>query len=171
MECGLRIADWRELLRIWHCELRKKTRETVIVFSPPERAGSARVADATVSDEDFRKRTFQFGMRVVRLVQALSKDDVERVIGNQLLRAGTSVGANYRAASRARSRAEFVAKLGIVEKECDETLYWLEMLAELQVVNAADLRALRSEGGEILAMVIASVRTARGNAKQSARYR
>ena len=139
---------------------------------PPteHRKRTGRVADAVVSVDDFRKRTFQFGMRVVRLVQALAKDDVARVIGNQLLRAGTSVGANYRAAARARSRAEFIAKMGIVEEECDETLYWLEMLAELERVNAAALKDLRSEGSEILAMVIASIRTARGNAKQSARY-
>ena len=131
---------------------------------------SGRVADSLVSVDDFRKRTFQFGMRVIRLVQTLAKNDVARVIGNQLLRAGTSVGANYRAAARARSRAEFIAKMGIVEEECDETLYWLEMLAELEVVNAGTLKDLRREGSEILAMVIASIRTARGNAKQSARY-
>jgi len=139
---------------------------------PPEEGAKrgGRVAEAAVSADDFRERTFQFGMRIVRLVQALAKDDVARVIGNQLLGAGTSVGANYRAATRACSRAEFIAKMGIVEEECDETFYWLEMLAELQVVNAATLKDLRSEGSEILAMVVASIRTARGNAKQPARY-
>ena len=127
------------------------------------------MADAVVSANDFRKRTFQFGMRVVRLVQALAKNEVSRAIGNQLLRAGTSVGANYRAAARARSRAEFIAKMGIVEEECDETVYWLEMLGELEATDPAILKDLRSEGSEILAMVIASIRTARGNAKQSTR--
>jgi four helix bundle protein len=131
---------------------------------------SGRAADAKVSVDDFQKRTFQFGMSVVRLVQALAKNDTERVIGKQLLRAGTSVGANYRAAGRARSRAEFIAKMGIVEEECDETLYWLEILGELDVVNAATLRNLRGEGSEILAMVVASIRTARANAKQPTRY-
>ena len=127
------------------------------------------MADAVVSANDFRKRTFQFGMRVVRLVQALAKNEVSRVIGNRLLRAGTSVGANYRAGARARSRAEFIAKMGIVEEECDETVYWLEMLGELEATDLAILKDLRSEGSEILAMVIASIRTARGNAKQSTR--
>src|ERR1043166_6598345 len=128
---------------------------------------NARVADATMSVEDFRKRTFEFGIRVVRLVQALAKTDAGRVIGNQLLRSGTAVGANYRAAARARSRAEFMAKMGIVEEECDESLYWLEMLKEVGLMNANRLEKLRDEGSEILSMVGASIRTARGNAKGS----
>jgi four helix bundle protein len=123
-----------------------------------------------MSTNDFRKRTFQFGIRVVRLVQALPKTEVARVIGNQLLRAGTAVGANYRAAARARSRADFVAKMEIVEEECDETLYWLEMLVELQLVNEGRLKDLRSEANEILSIVVASIRTARRNAKRAVRY-
>ena len=120
--------------------------------------------------DDFRKRTFQFGIRVVRLVQALAKTEVARVIGNQLLRAGTAVDANYRAAARARSRADFVAKMGIVEEECDEALYWLEMLVELQLVDEGRLKDLRTEANEILSIVVASIRTARGNAKRAVRY-
>ncbi len=123
-----------------------------------------------MSTDDFRKRTFQFGIRVVRLVQALAKTEVARVIGNQLLRAGTAVGANYRAAARARSRADFVAKMGIVEEECDEALYWLEMLVELQLVDEGRLKDLRTEANEILSIVVASIRTARGNAKRAVRY-
>jgi four helix bundle protein len=123
-----------------------------------------------MSTEDFRKRTFQFGIRIVRLVQALPRTDVSRVIGNQLLRAGTAVGANYRAAARARSRADFIAKMGIVEEECDETLYWLEMLIELQLINAPRVKELCAEGNEILSIVVASIRTARGNAKRAVRY-
>ena len=92
------------------------------------------------------------------------------MIGNQLLRAGTAVGANYRAAARARERAGFVAKMGIVEEECDETLYWLEMLVELQLVNEGRLKDLRSEANEILSIVVASIRTARRNAKRAVRY-
>ena len=122
-----------------------------------------------MSSDDFRKRTFQFGIRVVRLVQALAKTEVARVIGNQLLRAGTAVGANYRAAARARSRADFVAKMGIVEEECDEALYWLEMLVELQLVDEGRLKDLRTEANEILSIVVASIRTARGNAKRAVR--
>lgn len=123
-----------------------------------------------MSTNDSGKRTFQFGIRVVRLVQALPKTEVARVIGNQLLRAGTAVGANYRAAARAREREGFVAKMGIVEEECDETLYWLEMLVELQLVNEGRLKDLRSEANEILSIVVASIRTARRNAKRAVRY-
>jgi four helix bundle protein len=131
---------------------------------------SARIADGVMSADDFRKRTFQFGIRIVRLVQALPKGEVARVIGNQLLRAGTSVGANYRAAARARSRADFAAKMGIVEEECDETVYWIEMLTELELLNTVRLKELQAEANEILSIVVASIRTARGNAKQTLRY-
>ncbi len=92
------------------------------------------------------------------------------MIGDQLLRSATAVGANYRAAARARSRADFTAKMGIVEEECDETLYWLEMLVELQLINADRLKELRAEGNEILAIVVASIRTARGNTKRTECY-
>ena len=132
---------------------------------------SARIADALMSAEEFRKRTFQFGICIVRLVQALPKTDAAHAIGKQLLRAGTAVGANYRAAARARSRADFIAKMGIVEEECDESLYWLEMLIELQVINESRLKDLCNEANEILSIVVASIRTARGNAKQAVRYR
>ena len=119
-----------------------------------------------MSPDDFRQRTFRFGVRIVRLVQTLTKNDVGRLIGNQLLRSGTAVGANHRAAAR----ADFSAKIGIVEEECDETLYWLEMLVELQLINTDRSNELRAEGNEILALVVASVRTARGNAKQRVNY-
>ncbi len=131
---------------------------------------SARVADAVMSTEDFRRRTFQFGIRVIRLTKSLLKTDAARVIGKQLLRCATAVGANYRAAARARSRADFIAKMGIVEEECDETLYWLEMLIELRLINADRSKELRTEGNEILAIVVASIRTARRNAKGAVRY-
>jgi four helix bundle protein len=128
------------------------------------------VADAIMSADDFRKRTFQLGIRIVRLVEALPKSDVARVIGKQLLRSGTAVGANYRAAARGRSRAEFIAKMGVVEEECDEVLYWFDLLTELQLVSEARMKDLRGEANEILSIVVASIRTARGNAKRHVRY-
>jgi four helix bundle protein len=131
---------------------------------------SARVAEGVMSTDDFRSRTFRFGIRVVRLVQTLSKAEVARVIGNQRLRSGTAVGANYRAAARARSRADFIAKMGIVEEECDETLYWIDMLIELELVSGTSCKELRAEANEILAIVVASIRTARRNIKQPMRY-
>src|SRR5207253_9609808 len=131
---------------------------------------SWRVAETATSAEDFRQRTFEFGIRVIRLVESLPKTDGARVIGKQLLRCATAVGANYRAAARARSRADFIAKMGIVEEECDETLYWLEMLIELRLINADRSKELRTEGNEILAIVVASIRTARRNEKGAVRY-
>ena len=114
-----------------------------------------------MTKEEFRKRTMTFGLRAIRVVQSLSKNDVAQVLGKQLLRAGTSVGANYRAAIRGRSRADFIAKMGIVEEECDEVLYWMEMLIESKLVKAKLLAALRDEGNQILSIVVASIRTAR----------
>jgi four helix bundle protein len=130
----------------------------------------ARVAEGVMSTDDVRRRTFRFGIRVVRLVQTLSKAEVARVIGNQLLRSGTAVGANYRAAARARSRADFMAKMGIVEEECDETLYWIDLLIELELVSGTRCKELQAEANEILAIVVASIRTARRNIKQPVRY-
>ena len=119
-----------------------------------------------MSPEEFKRRTFDYGIRAERLVQALPKGDAPRELGRQLLRAGMSVGANDRAAARARSRADFVAKHGIVEEECDETLYWIEALIELGFVKAKRVQPLHDEGSEILAMVVSSIRTARPPSKQ-----
>jgi four helix bundle protein len=140
------------------------------VRSAERKEQSARVAEGVMSMDDFRRRTFRFGIRVVRRVQTLSKPEVARVIRNQLLRSGTTVGANYRAAARARSRADFIAKMGIVEEECDETLYWIDMLIELELVSGTSCKELRAETNEILAIVVASIRTARRNIKQPMRY-
>jgi four helix bundle protein len=106
-------------------------------------------------------RTKQFALRVIRLVQSLEKGDVGRVLGAQLLSSGTSVGANYRAACPGRSRADFINKLKISEEECDESLYWMELLVEGGVVSEKKLRPLIQETGEILAMLVASIQTSR----------
>ncbi len=140
------------------------------VRSAERKEQNARAAEGVMSTDDFRRRTFRFGILVVRLVQMLFKAEVARVIGNQLLRSGTAVGANYRAAARARSRADFIAKMGIVEEECDETLYWIDMLIELELVSGTSCKELRAEASEILAIVVASIRTARRNIKQPMRY-
>jgi len=113
--------------------------------------------------EEFLKRTMAFGLRVIRLVESLPKRQVATVLGNQLLRAGTSVGANYRAAVRGKSRADFIAKMGIVEEECDEALYWMEMLIESGSIKPDLLKSLIDEGNQILAIVVASIKTARRN--------
>jgi len=111
--------------------------------------------------ENLRRRTKEFALRVIRAVQALPDDKVARHIGGQLLRAGTSVGSNYRAACRGRSTAEFVAKLGTVEEEADESQFWMEMLIEADIMPAPKLASLHEEAGEILAIVVSSIKTAR----------
>ena len=114
-----------------------------------------------MNPEELKQRTKVFGKRVIKLIEALPKNTTTSVIGRQLLRSATSVGANYRAVCRAKSRADFIAKLGIVEEECDESLYWLEMLVETNQIRPALVSNLMKEAEEILAIVVASAKTAR----------
>ena len=115
---------------------------------------------------DLVDRTRAFALRVVRLVEALPRNRTADVMGEQLLRCGTSVGANYRAACRARSRKEFVAKLGIVEEEADESIYWMELIADAGLIDRQRLTPLLDEADALLAITIASIKTARANAKR-----
>lgn len=121
--------------------------------------------------DQLKRRTKQFSLRIVRLFSALPKCEEAKVIGRQLLRSGTSVGANYRAVCRARSPTEFVSKVGVVVEEADETVYWIELLIEAETVAAKRLHPLLSEANELLAIFAASQRTARsrGKAKSPAR--
>jgi four helix bundle protein len=115
-----------------------------------------------VNDADsMKKRTKAFALRVIRFTNALPRSPEAAVIGRQLLRSGTSVGANYRSACLARSRADFVAKLGVVAEEADESKYWLELLSESGVARADGLADLMGEAAEITSMIIASIKTAR----------
>ena len=116
---------------------------------------------ADTSSEELLPRTKQFALRVIRLVDSLPRGRAADVIGRQLLRAATSVGANYRAARRGRSNAEFCAKLGIVEEEADECIYWIELLVESELMPHDRLKSLEDEAHEILSMTVASIRTAR----------
>jgi len=111
---------------------------------------------------DLKGRTGQFALRIVRLFQSLPRNEEARVLGKQLLRSGTSVGANYRAACRSRSRAEFVAKLGIVLEEADETVFWLELLLDAGIVQQSKLSALVKEADELTSIFVTSLRTAKG---------
>jgi four helix bundle protein len=108
---------------------------------------------------ELRERTKQFALRVIRLFGALPKTTEAQVIGKQLLRAGTSVAANYREACRARSDSELISKLSIVEQELDESLLWMELLVESSIVPAVKMSELRTECEELLRMTVASIRT------------
>jgi four helix bundle protein len=114
--------------------------------------------------EELKARAKQFAIRVVRLSQALPNTREGWVLGKQVLRSATAVAANYRAACRSRSRAEFVAKIGIVVEEIDETLFWLELLTETGIVPKKRMAALLAEANELLAIFAASQRTARRQA-------
>jgi four helix bundle protein len=115
--------------------------------------------------EEIKKRTKQIGLEVIKLIDELPDRPSAWVIAKQVLRCGTSIGANYRAACRAKSSADFIHKLKIVEEESDETLYWLEMLEESGLVTSKRIAILRKETNEILSMVVSSIKTLR--AKQA----
>ena len=108
-----------------------------------------------------KARTKAYANRVVKLCAALPHNWIARTLGSQLLRSGTSVGANYRAVCRAKSTSDFINKLRIVEEECDESLFWMELLVDNNFVKASRLAGFMKEGNEILAIAVSSVKTAR----------
>ena len=114
-----------------------------------------------MTEKEMMKRTKSFALRVMKVVDALPRNASGRAIGGQLVRSGTSVPANYRAACRGRSKAEFIAKLGIVEEEADESALWLELIMEGGLLKERLVRDLHIEAGEITAIVSASRKTAR----------
>ncbi len=111
--------------------------------------------------EGIRRRTKAFAFDILELCRRLPKTEEARIVGRQLLRAGTSVGANYRAVSRARSNAEFISKINVVIEEADETLFWLETLSEKDIAKGPTTDVLLREGNELLRILVASQRTAR----------
>jgi four helix bundle protein len=110
---------------------------------------------------DLRARTYRYARRVIRLFRALPNDDVARILSRQLLRSGTSVGANYREAARARSKAEFVAKIGDCLKEVDESDYWAGLITDESVLPPARMMPFRQETCELIAIFTASLNTAK----------
>jgi four helix bundle protein len=108
-----------------------------------------------------KEKTTSFALEIVKLIESLPRGRTADVIGKQLLDAGTSVGANYRAACRARSPADFISKMGIVEEEADETIYWMELLIESGLVQKQDLTHLLDGANQILAMTVSSIKTAK----------
>ena len=125
----------------------------------------------TRNGPDLKRRTKAFALRILKLVDALPKTTAGRALASQIVRSGTSVAANYRAACRARSTADFIAKMGIVEEEADETLFWLELLEESGLVPAAKLTAIKREVDELIAITVASIKTARRNRAADSAFR
>lgn len=109
-----------------------------------------------------KNRTRAFALRIIRLAESLPHTPTADVIRNQMLRSGSAVGANYRAACRAKSKPDFVSKLGTVEEEADETIYWIELLIDTGLVSRARVNGLLKEGDEILSITVSSIKTAKG---------
>jgi four helix bundle protein len=118
-----------------------------------------------MKEQELIARTKQFGLRVMNVVRALPKTVEGRAVADQLIRSGTSVGANYRAACKARSRAEFLSKLGTVEEEADETVSWIELLIDGKFFSEKRLQPLLQEGRELVAIFAASRKTTQRNTK------
>ena len=116
-----------------------------------------------MTEKEFKDRTKDIALRVIRLVETLPNSHSAQVIGKQLLRSATSIGANYRAACRGKSTADLLHKLAIVEEEADESVYWLELLIEAEIVSEKKLSVLMSDINEVVAMTVSSIKILRSN--------
>ena len=114
-----------------------------------------------VPQNDLKDRTKALALAAVRLVETLPRSQSARVIGDQLVRSATSVAANYRSACRARSKKDFIPKMGIVEEEADETAFWLELVADCRLADPERVAALGKEANQLVAITVSSIRTAR----------
>jgi four helix bundle protein len=115
-----------------------------------------------MTQEELKRRTKDFALRVIKLVSTFPNTYLGRHIGGQLIRAGTSVAANYRAACRAKSNADFIAKMGIVEEEADESAFWIEFAVDADMVKLDLVSRLLDEANQLVAIFVASINTARG---------
>ena len=116
-----------------------------------------------MTTDELKIRTKSFALRIIKLVEALPPTRTSDVIGKQLAKSGTSVGANYRAACRAKSNADFIAKRGIVEEEADESAFWLEVIVESGLMKEELVKDLLDEADQIVAIIVSSINTARGH--------
>jgi four helix bundle protein len=123
-------------------------------------------AERNLNQNYLKERTKRFALDIIKLVEKLPKGRTADILGRQLLAAGTSVGANYRAACRARSSPDFISKMGIVEEEADESIYWMELLIDCGLIRKDDINHLFNEANQILAMTVSSIRTARRKKQQ-----
>jgi len=121
--------------------------------------------EKTMNETQLKKRTKEFAKKIIELCRHLPNNREGRLIGDQLFRAGTSVAANYRASCRARSRAEFVSKLGIVEEEADESMFWLEIIKEMKISDHSLVDLLLKESDELIAIFVSSIKTSRERKK------
>lgn len=115
-----------------------------------------------MTQDELKKRTKNFALRIINFVETFPNSFLGRHVGGQLIRSGTSVAANYRAACRAKSKADFIAKMGIVEEEADESAFWIEFAVETNLVKAERTLDLRDEANQLVAIFVSSINTARG---------
>jgi four helix bundle protein len=116
-----------------------------------------------MTTEEMKTRTKSFSLRIIKLVESLPSGRTADVVGRQLVRSATSVGANYRASCRAKSNADFIAKMAIVEEEADESAFWLEVIVESGLVKKELVESLLDEADQLVAIVVSSINTARGH--------
>ena len=119
-----------------------------------------------MTEVEFKARTLQIALRIIRLVESLPNTLTASILGKQLLRSGTSIGANYRAACRGKSRADLVHKLQIVEEEADESIYWIELLVASGCIADKKITVLMKDINEVIAMTVASIKTLRRRAEE-----
>ena len=119
----------------------------------------------SMDEAELKTRTKRFGLRAISLVESLPAKGIAQIIGRQLVRSASSVGANYRAACRAKSVPDFISKIATVEEETDESIYWMELLVEAGIVHAQKLEPLIREGDELLAIMVASLKTAKAKTR------
>lgn len=119
--------------------------------------------EGVLTTDEMKARTKSFSLRITKLAEAMPSGRTADVIGKQLIRSGTSVGANYRAACRAKSNADFIAKMGIVEEEADESAFWLELIVETGLMKKELVESLMDEANQLVSIVISSINTARGH--------
>lgn len=118
-----------------------------------------------MTEAELKKRTKEFAKQIIELCRSLPNNREGRLVGDQLFRSGTSVAANYRAACRSRSKAEFISKLSVVVEEADETVFWLEILKEMKTLESSLLDDLTKESDELVAIIVSSIMTAKRNYK------
>jgi len=123
-----------------------------------------------MTEQELKTRTKQFGLRVIKLVNSLPRSQMGKVIGNQLLRSGTLVRANYRSACRAKSTADFIAKLGIVIEEADESLYWMELISDSGLIKPSLMKDILKEANELTAIFTASIKTTKKKSNPKSKF-
>jgi len=126
------------------------------------KSASAQVLPCNEKPFDLKLRTKDFALRIIELYRKMPRTEEARIIGNQILRSGTSIGANYRAACRSRSKAEFISKMGIVLEESDESVFWLELLIHAHVFPDSRVSGLLTEANELTSIFVSSLRTSKG---------